>query len=185
MDDTEINLELDIEDGEETPEKKPESIEARKARLERQLSQINKKLGNSVEKKAVEPVEKKAVEPVEKKEGLDRIDKAILRAEKITDADEIALAQDIKRETGKDIEDVLESRYFKAELKAMREEKNVQDAIPSNSKRSMNSNRNTVEYWIAKGEMPPASETQLRRDYVNAKVSKAKSTNMFSDNPIA
>ena len=181
MENEEINLELDIEEGEETheetQEKKPESIEARKARLERQLSQINKKLGNSVEKKAVDPVEKK--------EGLDRIDKAILRAEKITDADEIALAQDIKRETRKDIEDVLESRYFKAELKAMREEKNAQDAIPSNSKRSMNSNRNTVEYWIAKGEMPPASETKLRQDYVNAKISKSKMTNMFSDNPIA
>lgn len=181
MENEEINLELDIEDGEnqeETQEKKPESIEARKARLERQLSQINKKLGNIPEKKVVEPVS-------EKKEGLDRIDKAILRAEKITDADEIALAQDIKRETGKDIEDVLESRYFKAELKAMREEKTAQDAIPSNSKRSMNSNRNSVEYWIAKGEMPPASETKLRQDYVNAKISKSKMTNMFSDNPIA
>jgi len=182
MENEEINLELDIDEGEEhqeeTQEKKqPETIEARKARLERQLSQINKKLGNSPKEKAVEPSEKK--------EGLDRIDKAILRAEKITDSDEIALAQDIKRETGKDIEDVLESRYFKAELKAMREEKNAQDAIPSNSKRSMNSNRDSVEYWIAKGEMPPASETKLRQAYVNAKISKSKTSNMFSDNPIA
>lgn len=182
MENEEINLEIDIDEdentGEEThTEKKTESIEAKKARLERQLSQINKKLGNSTEKKA-EPVE-------ERKEGLDRIDKAILRAEKITNSDEIQLVQDIMRETGKDIEDVLESRYFKTELKAMREESNAQDALSSNSKRAGNSNRNTVEYWIAKGEMPPANEPKLRRDYVNAKIAKTSARSQFSDNPIA
>jgi len=175
-----LNLELDIEDEEtqeETQEKPKETIEAKKARLERQLSQINKKLGN-------EP--NKTSDKVEtKKEDLDRIDKAILRAEKITDPDEIALARDIKKETGKDIEDVLESRYFKAELKAMREEKQAQDALPSSSKRTSTSSMKTVEYWIAKGEMPPASEPKLRQDYVNAKMANTKRANMFSDNPIS
>jgi len=173
-----LNLELDIEDEEETPEEKPkESIEAKKARLERQLSQINKKLGNDSPKTS---------DKVETQKGdLDRIDKAILRAEKITDSDEIALARDIKKETGKDIEDVLESRYFKAELKAMREEKQAQDALPSSSKRTSTSSMKSVEYWIAKGEMPPASEPSLRTAYVNAKMANTKRANMFSDNPIS
>lgn len=178
MNEDELNLELDIED-EEAPEeqpteKKPESIEAKKARLERQLSQINKKLGGE---KKVEAVE-------EKKEGLDRIDRAILRAEKITEADEVDLVKDIMKETGKDIDSVLESRYFKAELKALREEKQAQDALPT-SKRSNNGSTKTVDYWLAKGEMPPASEPNLRREYVNAKMAKSKAQNMFSDNPIA
>lgn len=180
MENEDLNLEIDI-DEEETPEetpveKKPESIEAKKARLERQLSQINKKLGNSVEKKA------EATES--QKEGLDRIDRAILRAEKITEPDEVDLVKDIMKETGKDIDSVLESRYFKAELKALREEKQAQDALPS-SKRSPNGSTKTVDYWLAKGEMPPASEPMLRREYVNAKMAKAKAQNMFSSNPIA
>lgn len=175
-----LNLELDIEDEEnqeETQEKPRETIEAKKARLERQLSQINKKLGNDSPKTS---------DKVETQKGdLDRIDKAILRAEKITDSDEIALARDIKKETGKDIEDVLESRYFKAELKAMREEKQAQDALPSSSKRTSTSSMKSVEYWIAKGEMPPASEPSLRTAYVNAKMANTKRANMFSDNPIS
>lgn len=162
---------------EETRETKTESVEAKRARLQRQLSQLDKKLGIKDEKQN-ETV-------AEKKEGLDRIDKAILRAEKITNSDEIALVQDIMKETGKDIEDVLESRYFKAELKALRDEAIKEDALPSNSKRSMNSNRNSVEYWLAKGEMPPANEPKLRQDYVNARINKTKERHMFSDNPIA
>ena len=74
---------------------------------------------------------------------------------------------------------------FEAELKALREEATATEALPSNSKRSMNSNRNSVEYWIAKGEMPPANEPKLRQDYVNARIAKTKERHMFSDNPIA
>lgn len=178
----ETELEIDLDDTTEheaTPDKPVETPEAKLARLERQASQLRKKLG-------VQPV--KTVEedkPEEKKGGLDRIDKAILRAEKIHDADEIDLVQSIMKETGKDIEDVLESRYFKAELKALRDDKNTEEALTPSSKRSGNSNKNTVEYWIAKGEMPPASEPKLRQAYVNAKMSKMKERSMFSDNPIS
>lgn len=175
---TELEIDLDDTEHEETRETRKETDEARLARLDRQASQLRKKLGVPTEKPAEKVTE-------EKKEGLDRIDKAILRAEKITNSDEIALVQDIMKETGKDIEDVLESRYFKAELKALRDENTAQDALPSNSKSSSQSNRNSVEYWVAKGEMPPASEPKLRQDYVNARIAKTKERSMFSDNPIA
>jgi len=180
----EEEITIDLDDNEETqdetPEKKQETSEAKLARLERQTSQLRKKLGLKAEK-TVDLNDKKE----ENKGGLDRIDRAILRTEKIFDVDEVDLVQSIMKETGKDVEDVLESRYFKAELKAMREDKTAEDAIPSSSKRSSNSNRNSVDYWLAKGEMPPAGESKLRQDYVNAKINKARTSSQFSDNPIS
>ena len=174
-----LNLEIDLEDEEtETPEEKPkESDEAKLARLKRQTSQIEKRLGIKIEKPA-EKVESK------KEEGLDRIDRMFLRSEQITDADEIDLVKDFVKSSGKSIEDVVDSRAFKAELKAMREDKKAENAIPSNSKRSGQSNNSSVEYWLAKGEMPPASEPKLRQAYVNAKMAKTAERNMFTDNPL-
>ena len=170
----EIDLEIEEETVEET-EKPKESPEARIARLERQLSQAKKKAGVEVEPKQ---------EKSSKEDGLDRIDKAVLRAEKITSSDEIALVEAIKKETGRDVEAILESRYFQSELKALREEKTSQDAMPSKAKRTSQATTNSVDYWLAKGEMPPANEPALRREYVNAKIEKAKAVSNFSDNPI-
>lgn len=180
MENEETNIELELETEEESPTeekaKVAETPEAKRSRLQRQLAQLDKKLGIK---------EEKNIEKEETKGELDKMDRAILRMEKITDPDEVALVKDFMRDTGKSIDDVLENRVFKAELKAMREDKKADDAIPSNSKRSMNSNRNSVEYWLAKGEMPPAGETKLRQDYVNARIAKTKERHMFSDNPIA
>lgn len=169
----EIDLELEEGTVEETAtDSKPkESNEARIARLERQLSQAKKKAGVEVEPKQ----EKEA-----NKDGLDRIDRAVLRAEKITSADEIELIESIKKETGKDVESILESRYFQSELKALREEKTSQDAMPSKTKRNSQSSTSSVDYWLAKGEMPPASEPKLRTEYVNARIAKEKAVSQFS-----
>lgn len=176
-----VDLEIDLEDEtveETTTQQKPKmSLEAKRAMLARQLSRLDKKLGNNSEK----PEPKK--EEVSK-EGLDRIDRAILRGEKITSQEEIELVESIKRETGKDVEAILESRYFKSELKALREDKMSEDATPKSNNRANSQNRNTVDYWLAKGEMPPISEPKLRQDYVNAKISREKSRSQFSDNPV-
>jgi hypothetical protein len=119
-----------------------------------------------------------------KSEGLDRIDRAVLRTEKITDAEEIKLVESIMKETGKTVEQVLESRFFQSELKEMRDLKKTEDATPSGQKRSGTSTRDTVDYWISKGELPPMSDPELRRKVVNAKMAKEKSVSQFSTNPI-
>ena len=183
MEENNIELELGTTEDESQSEettKAVETTEAKKSRLERQLAQVNKKLG-------IETKIEKHIDEGESnnKGGLDRVDKMILRTEGIKSANEISLVEEFMKDSGKGIDAVLESRAFKAELKALREEVASEDAIPTNSKRSTNSNRNTVDYWLAKGEMPPANETQLRRDYVNAKLAKTKARSMFSDNPIA
>ena len=131
------------------------------------------------------PEVKVEVQPViEKKEGLDRIDRAVLRTEKITSEDEVKLVEDIMKETGKTVEQVLESKYFQTELSLAREAKQTQDAVPKGTTRSAQSSRDSVEYWVSKGELPPRDQVELRRKVVNAKMQTEKDKSQFTDNPI-
>lgn len=172
--DESVELELDTNIEEESttseaPVEKPrESLEARKARLERQLEQTNKKLGVTVERK---------VENTSNSNDLG--EKAYLIANGIKTADEIALAKTLSKETGKDIETLINTTYFQTELKGFREQKASDEATPKGNKRSNNTSVDSVEYWLAKGELPPASEVQLRRDVVNARMKKESSKGVF------
>lgn len=156
---------------EETTQNKraEESLEDRKARLERQLHQTNKKLGLDVKKP-----EKKSSES----DGLDYGQKAYLIANGIKDSAELKLVNEIMSDTGKSLEQVLDSRFFQAELKEMRELQATSNATPK-GKRSTGTGQDSVDYWIAKGELPPASEVQLRRDVVNARLKKNTSKGVF------
>lgn len=116
--------------------------------------------------------------------GLDKLDRAVLRVEKITDSKEVELVQTYMKETGRDVEGVLASKFFQAELKEMRDLAATEEATPSGSKRSGVQTRDTVEYWIAAGKLPPPEQAELRRKVVNAKIAKEKSGSMFSTNPI-
>ena len=152
---------------EETVESKPtESDEDRKSRLTRQLKQVNKKLG----------VEDKP-KPTSKSNDSDLGEKAFLRSNDIKEADEIALVNKLKKETGKAVDSLMETTYFQTELKALRENRATSDAIPSNGKRSNNSAVDTVEYWIAKGELP--KDTELKRKVINHRMKKEESKGQF------
>lgn len=188
-----LDLDLDIEDDEEEDDeddedkdknkspKPKESDDAKKSRLERQLKQLNKKMGVNVK----QPEKPKKQEEAPKKGELDRIDRAVLRTEGITHPDEIALIEEIMADTGKDVESILESRFFKSELKNIRNERTLQDAMPKSTKRANATSPNSVEYWLAKGELPPASEGKLRQEVVNAKIAREKSKQKtFSDNAV-
>lgn len=130
--------------------------------------------------KPVEKVEKQEA----KQETLDRIDRAVLRVEKITEPDEIALVESTMKESGKSLEQVLAMKYFQSELKEMRELRASKEAIPSSTRRSNQSSRDSVDYWINKGELPPADQVKLRRDVVNARYAQEKAKNHFSPNPV-
>lgn len=111
---------------------------------------------------------------------LDYGQKAFLAANGVKGSDEMKLVQEIMRNTGKrDLESVLESKYFKSELEEMRALRSTAEANPSGSKRSGQSSADSVDYWIAKGELPPASNPELRRQYVNAKIKKSKGGSPF------
>jgi predicted nuclease with TOPRIM domain len=164
----------EVDTTEEETTSKPESrrssetLEAREARLARQLEQTRKKLGKSNEEQ-------------DKSSGNtnDLGEKAYLIANGIKTADEMAFVKKLKKETGKDIEALLGTTYFQAEFKEFKEKKTTANAIPTSSQRSNNSSIDTVEYWIAKGELPPMSETELRRKVVNARLSKDEAKGMF------
>ena len=170
------NNDEETEEAEETkeapPEKPKETPQEKKARLERQLKRVNKELGIEPEKKEVK---------AEKKEGLDRIDRTVLRMEKITEPEEIELVEAIMKESGKDVEGVIASKYFQSELKEMREARTTEEATPKGSKRSNQSPKDDVAYWIAKGELPPADQVELRRKVVNTKMKVEKDKSQFSD----
>lgn len=156
------------DDSEETEQPK-ETPEAKLARLTRMKAQLEKKLGISTEKQT----------KTSKKGSLDYSQKAFLIANGIKGNDEFGLVTEVMKSTGKSLDDIIESKYFKAELNELRELNKSADANPSSGNRSSNSARNTVEYWIAKGELPPASEVELRRKVVNARMQKAKSVGQF------
>jgi len=125
----------------------------------------------------------------EKNKGFDYGQKAFLKASGIA-PDEYDLVQEVMASTGKDIEAVLDSKYFQAELKERRDTKATKDATPDGSKRSTNTSRDTVEYWVDKKDdkgnlmLPPADQRELRTKVVNARIKKEKDKRQFSDTSV-
>lgn len=148
-----------------------------------ELKGINKRLETKLSKSKIEQKVEAQVEKVLETKELDRIDRRLLRIEGITAPEEVQLVQDIMKETGKDVDSVLDSKYFKTELKAMREEQATKDATPTGTKRAGNAPRDEVEYWVAKGELPKGNP-ELARKVVEAKLAHAKNVNMFSDDAV-
>jgi predicted nuclease with TOPRIM domain len=143
---------------------KYEEIQGRLKRAETKLSKVDRTSEKT---------------PSKKSDDFDYGEKAYLFARDIKTQSEMKLVRDVMKDTGKKLEDVLESKYFQAELKEMRDIEQTSRAIPSNSKRTGQSSVNTVDYWLAKGELPPADMPDLRKEYVNAKAQKSVSKKMF------
>ncbi len=122
--------------------------------------------------------------PTGKSDDLDYGQKAFLIANGVKEADEIALVKDMMANTGKTLDDVIGSKYFQSELSEMRELRATSAATPKGSKRNGQSAQDSVEYWIAKGELPPASERELRQKVVNARMKAETNKSVFTDNPV-
>lgn len=154
-----------------------ETPEARVSRLKRELRRAQQKLGIE------EEVE---VKPTVKSFTLDRADKAFLNANGVKGADEYALVTDFVKNTGKDIEEIIDSKFFQTQIKELRETRESRAAsdATSGSQRSNNSARDTVDYWVAKGQLPPPYMTNLRREVVNAKIKQATDTGKFTSSPV-
>ena len=141
--------------------------------LAQKLQGMSKRFQTKLKKLAENPPAK----PVEKKpDGLDYGQKAYLGVLGYKDEAEDNKVQEIMKATGKTLEQVLESKYFKSEIDEMREQKKTAEAIPTN-KRSASSAKNEVDYWIAKGELP--DDVALRRKVVAARREKDSKANPF------
>ena len=131
-------------------------------------------------KKEPDPVIETKPDPKEKKSDpseLDYAKKAYLVANGIKGSKETELIQKVLSESGKTVDEVLESKYFQAELNELRELNKTDDALPKGSKRTGQSAQDTVDYWIAKGELP--TDRKLRQDVVNARIAKETNKSVF------
>jgi hypothetical protein len=130
--------------------------------------------------KEVKPEAKPEEPKSQDKKEFDLAEKSYLLANGIKKSD-ISLVWDEMSKSGKSIDEILESPYFKEKL----EMSATKDAIPSGTKRTSGSARDDVEYWIQKGEFPPMDQVELRRKVVNALSQKHSNKTKFSPNPIA
>lgn len=108
--------------------------------------------------------------------GLDYGMKALLRAEGIKGESETKLVEQFMQETGKTLEQVIDSKFFKAELEEMRELAKTEDANPK-GKRTGTTALDSVEYWLGKPfeEVPK----EMRAKVVNAKQKASQGNGVF------
>jgi len=105
-------------------------------------------------------------------------EKGFLVANGIKGTQEFELVQSIMKESGKSLDEVLESRYFLAELKSLRDENAALDAAPrGNGTRGGSSAKSTVDYWIEKGGLP--EDTKLARQVVAERNRRDSVSNKF------
>lgn len=143
----------------------------------------NKKLkGDLVEANKAKPKVKK-LKPKEEKKGFDYAEKAYLITSDVKPS-EFKLVKKIMDATGKTLDEVLKSKYFRAEQKEMREHAASNAAVPSGTKRSTQTAKDKVGYWLAKGKLPPIDQPALRREYVNAKAKAEAEGSKFTENPV-
>lgn len=170
-------------DGDGKQRREPESPEARKARLDREIARHQKQHPDLYKKQDAQP-EGTSADGMESKTDYGQL--AFLAANDLKADDEQALALRIAAETAKELKDVVNGAYFKAELKALREENAAKDALPG-SKRSKASSPSSLEYWLEKGGLPPdnAANRELRTKIVNARMDKERKGSQFTDHPVA
>lgn len=144
---------------------KYEEEEGRRKRAETKLSKFKEK-----------PEAKS--EPQTKTNDFDYGELAFLTAKGLEADEEIDFVKSIVNNTGRPLKEVVQDDYVQAKIKSMRDAKAVQDATPSGTKRSTQSASDTVEYWLAKGELP--EDTELRRKVVNARIEKETKKDIFS-----
>lgn len=139
-----------------------------------QLEKAKTHIGELEAKIPKEPAPQNKIDNSQPKE-FDYGQKAFLISNGIK-SEEFGLVKNIISATGKSLDDVISSKYFQAELKELRDAQAVKDAMPSDTKRSAPSVKNTVDYWLEKGEYPPDTfeNRKLRQDIQVAKEARAK-----------
>lgn len=152
------------------------------AEMHRDLALKNRGIAQRFKTK-LEKAKEKSDTPVEKNEEKtvtsDLGERAFLAVNGIKSADEVEFFNKIKKETGKNAIDLIDSTYFQIEFNNFKEKKTTREATPNSSKRSTPLSADSVEYWIAKDELPPANQVELRRQVINTKAKKDSSGGPF------
>ena len=173
----EENLDLPqvVEGEEETTDWKAEATKLReKAIAQRERTKVLK------QKLAEKEVEAKKVSKTFEKKKSDELDyaqKAYLRSSGI-EPNEFDFVNKQIQESGMELEKILENGYFQHQLKEHRDAKAVLKATPSgNNRGSGESSKNSVDYWLNKGELP--EDPKLRAEVVSERYNREKSSQGF------
>lgn len=162
------------QDVEEQPQKSERELE-----LEEQLQISNEKAARyKSERDRIKS--KPAKTETNDESSNDLIEKAYLNSAGYKDIEEQEEILKVAKNLGLKADEAVNDPFVKARVEHLRKAKEVAEATPRNSKKK-SSTKNDVQYWIDKGELPPADQTQLRRDVVNAKQQRAKTNNKFNN----
>lgn len=161
--DTDVDAQADTTEQTDRPAK--EDPEAKLARLERQTSQLRKKLGKD---------QPKTDEPSSQTNELDLSALGYLRsALGIKGQAEIGLVKEYLK-AGKTVLDLEDNRHFMNDLKDLRDTAETKAATPTSSRRSSNGGQNDFDIAYSKfketGKLP--DDFKLRSAIVNAEVDK-------------
>ena len=82
----------------------------------------------------------------------------MVKVSDIVDEDEVELVKKMMEETGKEIDVLIETKYFKSELEELRDKKTTEKATSDiRGGKGGTKASDSPEYWIAKG-VPPTTE---------------------------
>lgn len=119
-----------------------------------------------------------------KKEGFDYGEKAYLTARQV-EPEYFSFVEEVMKSTGKSLEEVLDNKYFQNDLAEKRAAKKTADALPKGgSDRGGQTAKDSVDYWINKGELPPEEMRQLRYAVVKEKIKRDTDGNKFTPRSI-
>lgn len=121
-------------------------------------------------------LEAKGTSEKEKSDGLDYGQKAYLASNGIKGAKEFEFVQNQLKESGKDLDALLENKYFMSALEDFRALSKTAEATPT-GKRSSGVATDSVEYWASKdfAEVP----ADMKRKVVQFKLDKEKNKGKF------
>lgn len=91
-------------------------------------------------------------------ELLTRLDNLALKAEGIKEQDEVDLAKKLKEETGKEMDELLMTKYFQSELQSLRDDKSNRAATEEVKGSGSAKNANTDPKHYEKLGRPPTAE---------------------------
>lgn len=160
---------------------------ALKGIAKRRATQLKKVKEEKLEKAEAKKEEEKKVKPDKPKlqdkkpdEEFGLLQKSYLRSADIVGEDEIELVKNLMEETGKEIDVLIETKYFKSELEELRSTKATEKATSEvKGGRGGTKASDTPEHWIAKGTPPTAEQVPDRKTRV--KIARAMMANASTD----
>jgi hypothetical protein len=125
-------------------------------------------------------------QPANQSKGFDYGQLAYLESKGITDAEDQKYLENLTKESGTELKDLLGKSWVQSELKERAGLRATAAATPSGTKRAGNQTNNDVDFWLQKGTLPPNTpeNRELRTKVVNARLKAETSGNNFTSTPV-